>query len=206
MRLPEVHAAVITHAHADHCHGLDDLRPFAVKAGQSIPVLAQAHTAKELSEKFPYIFQRHLLYQDRPVIGGGVPQLDLHLVDEGPHAICGEDLEFFSLPHGYTTTLGVRHGSMAYLVDCKEIPAPVIASLRKQALELLIIDCLREKPHDTHLHLDETLRFIEAIQPKLAVLTHMGHEFDYPVLLDQLRRRGATNVIPGVDGTSFLYS
>lgn len=204
--ISEVHGVIITHSHADHTHGMDDLRPFAFKTKKDIPIYCDRTTATELSDKFPYIFQRHLLFKDRPVLGGGIPLLNLEIIGSEKHHICTEEMEFFSLPHGHTQTLGVRHGRMAYLVDCQEIPSETLRSLHDAKLEVLVIDCLREKPHDTHLHLDLTLEYIEKISPKISVLTHMGHEWDYLALLDQLERRGAKNVLPGIDGMSFLYS
>lgn len=202
----EMHGAVITHSHADHTHGMDDLRPFAYKTRKDIPIYCDESTAGELTAKFPYIFQRHLVFKDKPVLGGGIPLLNLVTIGPGKHLICGEEIEFFSMPHGHTITLGLRHRGMAYLVDCQEIPSPVIQSLHAAKLDILVIDCLREAPHDTHLHLDLALEYMEKISPKLTILTHMGHEWDYLALVDQLVRRGAKNVIPGIDGTTFLYS
>ena len=71
---------------------------------------------------------------------------------------------------------------------------------------MLIIDCLRPSPHQTHLHLELTLKYIDVINPKLAVLTHMGHEWDYLELSEELIRRGVKNTLPAIDGQSFLYS
>jgi phosphoribosyl 1,2-cyclic phosphate phosphodiesterase len=95
---------------------------------------------------------------------------------------------------------------MAYLTDCREVPEEALAILCDARLELLIIDCLRPTPHQTHLHLDLTLKYIDRIKPKLAVLTHMGHEWDYLGLIDELRKRGVKNTFPAIDGQTFLYS
>jgi phosphoribosyl 1,2-cyclic phosphate phosphodiesterase len=86
------------------------------------------------------------------------------------------------------------------------IPENILIDYRDAQLEVLIIDCLRPMPHQTHLHLDLTLEYIQYICPKTAVLTHMGHEWDYLDLLNQLERRGIKNVFPAHDGWSQYYS
>lgn len=199
-------AVIITHDHADHTHGMDDLRPFGFKAKKALPVYSDASAARDLTRKFPYIFDRENYFQDKAILGGGIPQLDLKITQAGPDKILDEDFEFFSLPHGHENTLGIRHSKMAYIVDCREIPLDVLKKLSDSKLDLLIIDCLRPQPHQTHLYLDRTLEYIEVIQPKLAVLTHMSHEWDYLNLMSTLIRRGLKNIIPAIDGEVFLYS
>lgn len=201
-----VDAAIITHDHADHTHGMDDLRPFGFKAKKAIPVYASALTAGSLRNKFPYIFDRDNYFKDKAILGGGIPLLDLTITEDGIKNILGEEFEFFSLPHGHTKTLGIRHRKMAYIVDCKDIPAETVKKLSSVNLEILVIDCLRPSPHETHLHLEQTLHFIREINPKTAVLTHMGHEWDYMELTAELLRRGVKNTFPAVDGQQFLYS
>lgn len=201
-----VDAIIITHDHADHTHGMDDLRPFGFKSGKSLPVFTDASTAKALTIKFPYIFDRQNYFANKDVLGGGIPLLELHVTKAGPEKILGHDVTFFSLPHGHENTLGFLHSKMAYLTDCREVPEEALAILCDARLELLIIDCLRPTPHQTHLHLDLTLKYIDRIKPKLAVLTHMGHEWDYLGLIDELRKRGVKNTFPAIDGQTFLYS
>lgn len=204
--IDNVDGVIITHDHADHTHGMDDLRPFGFKNGKAIPVFTDAHTAGGLTKKFPYIFDRHNYFATKDVLGGGIPLLDLKVVQAGPEKIFDHDFRFFSLPHGHENTLGVFHSKMAYLTDCREIPEETLKFLSDAGLELLIIDCLRPLPHGTHLHFDLTLKYIDRIKPKLAVLTHMGHEWDYLDLIDQLRKRGVKNTFPATDGQTFLYS
>lgn len=199
-------AVIITHDHADHTHGMDDLRPFGFKAKNSLPVFTDASAAKDLGRKFPYIFDRENYFKDKEVLGGGVPLLELEVIHPGPKKIMGEAFEFFALPHGHEDTLGILHQKLAYIVDCRKIPDETLRRLKGAQLEVLIIDCLRPLPHQTHLHLDLTLEYIEAIGPKTAVLTHMGHEWDYLNLLHELKKRGVKNTFPAIDGQSFLYS
>lgn len=199
-------AVIITHDHADHTHGMDDLRPFGFSKKAPLPVFTDAATMATLKEKFPYIFQREKVFANKSILGGGIPLLDLYPLNDGFEAIEGEDFEFFSLPHGHIESLGVRHNRMAYLVDCQAIPQVTLQKLRKHQLDLLIIDCLRPTVHQTHLHFERTMEYIEAIAPRLAVLTHLGHEWDYLDLTSQIKQRGIKNVIPAQDGQSFFYS
>lgn len=205
-RTDMIDAAIITHDHADHTHGMDDLRPFGFKSGKAIPVYTDAMSAGALTKKFPYIFDRQNYFEKKAVLGGGIPLLDLHVTKAGPEKILDQDFTFFSLPHGHENTLGVLHSRMAYLVDCREIPEESLQKLSDAQLEVLIIDCLRPTPHQTHLHLEATLKYIDRIKPKIAILTHMGHEWDYLDLIDELRKRGVKNTFPATDGQSFLYS
>jgi phosphoribosyl 1,2-cyclic phosphate phosphodiesterase len=202
----DVNAVIITHDHADHMHGMDDLRPFGFKSGKPLPVYTDASAAKNLISKFPYIFDRDNYFSKKAVLGGGIPLLDMKVTQAGPEKILDQDFTFFSLPHGHENTLGILHSKMAYLTDCREIPEEALEKLSDAKLELLIIDCLRPAPHSTHLHLDLTLEYVDRIKPKLAVLIHMGHEWDYLDLIDELRKRGVKNTFPGIDGQSFLYS
>lgn len=199
-------AVIITHDHADHTHGMDDVRPFCFKKDSPIPVFTDARAAKDLTRKFPYIFDRENYFKDKSILGGGIPMLDLAVIHPGSETILGQKMEFFSLPHGHEDTMGLLHSKMAYIVDCREIPPPALKKLSDAKLEILIIDCLRPTPHQTHLHLDLTLEYIRIINPRTAILTHMGHEWDYLELISEIKKRGVKNTFPAIDGQSFLYS
>lgn len=205
-KIDRIDSVIITHDHADHTHGIDDLRPFGFHKGSGLTVFTNPETAASLTKKFPYIFDRQVYFKDRRILGGGIPLLELKEIYEGPWSIEDETFEFYSLPHGHENTLGIRHGKMAYLIDCREIPPSTLEKLSNARLDLLIIDCLRPLPHQTHLHLERTLEYIEKIKPCLSVLTHMGHEWDYRKLSEELIRHGVKNTIPAIDGQSFLYS
>ncbi|HXH30480.1 MAG TPA: MBL fold metallo-hydrolase [Bacteriovoracaceae bacterium] len=200
-----IDGVILTHNHADHTHGIDDLRAFSFLHGP-LPVFADSFTGESLKTLFPYIFDTEKYFGDKPILGGGIPQLHHQLVSPGKSEIFDNVFELFHLPHGHAKTLGILHQKMAYVVDCKEIPPEFLGRLKAAQLELLIIDCLRPEPHQTHLHFDLTLEYIKEISPRLAILTHMGHEWDYLDLLQQLRLRGVKNVLPAIDGQSFLYS
>jgi phosphoribosyl 1,2-cyclic phosphate phosphodiesterase len=205
-KIEMVDSVIITHDHADHTHGMDDLRPFGFTSGRSLPVYTDASAGRDLKRKFSYIFDRQNYFENKDILGGGIPLLDLFTIKDGSHKIFNEEFDFFSLPHGHENTMGLRHRKMAYIVDCREIPDQTLKKLSEARLELLIIDCLRPSPHQTHLHLELTLKYIDVINPKLAVLTHMGHEWDYLELSEELIRRGVKNTLPAIDGQSFLYS
>lgn len=197
---------IITHDHADHTHGMDDLRPFGFQKKAALPVFAEEGAARDLTRKFPYIFDSKKYFENKAILGGGIPLLELKITAPGKSSILDEEFEFFPLPHGHEDTFGILHGKLAYLVDCRMIPEETLNKLRDRKLDLLIIDCLRPHPHQTHLHLDLTLQYIAHIAPKTAILTHMGHEWDYLELMKELQKRGVKNTFPAIDGQSFLYS
>ncbi len=203
---PSLDAVIITHDHADHTHGMDDLRPYAFDKEMPIPVYCAPDAGKDLRRKFRYIFERDTYFKDKAILGGGIPLLDLHEIEEGTHKIADENFQLLPMPHGHEDTYAVIHGKCAYATDCREIPEKISDSLRDAQLEVLIIDCLRLTKHSTHLHLELSLEYIRKIDPKLAVLTHMGHELEHLELLQELKARGAKNVVIGTDGSSFLYS
>ncbi len=197
-----VDAALITHDHADHTHGIDDLRPFCFHQNQSLPVHCSAETAQSLRRKFDYIFGTNL----RPVIGGGIPRLHLQEFHSGAALITDEKFTMFSLPHGYVTSTGFMHGKLAYLTDCHSIPTAVAEQLRQADLEWLIIDCVKPEPHDTHMGYEQTRTALEQIKPRRAGLIHMGHEWDHEVLAERLIKDGFHGAAPLKDGDLIRYS
>lgn len=205
-KINSLDAVLITHDHADHTHGVDDLRPFGFMRESPLPVYTDPHCAQSLRGKFPYIFDRENFFKDKAILGGGIPLLNLEEIQEGAGKILDQEVEFFFLPHGHIQTTGIRHGKMAYLVDCESIPEAVLKCLNQSKLDLLIIDCLRPKPHQTHLHFEQTIKYIKMINPKTAILTHLGHEWDYLNLIDNLKQHGINNTFPATDGASFYYS
>jgi len=205
-KINELHAVIITHDHADHTHGMDDLRPLAFNHKNDIPVYCDEVSSETLKSKFPYIFDREKVFADKAVLGGGIPLLKQQTITTGHQKILDEDFEFFSLPHGHINTLAIRHKKMGYIVDCQSIPEHVLKSFRDAQLDILIIDCLRLLPHQTHLHLDLTLKYIQAMAPRTSVFTHMGHEWDYLDLIKQVRARSHVNIFPAIDGQRFFYS
>lgn len=173
-RIPRIDTVLYTHPHADHIHGIDELRCFNFKQNGTIPVFGNAWTCRELKIKFPYIFQK----LGEPE-GGGVPELDLREFDSSVPSLnaAGVKVIPISLKHGSQECIGYRIESVAYVTDCSYIPE---ASLdRLKGLEALVLDCVRVRPHNTHFNLDQALETVEKLRPKKTYLTHLGHEFEH---------------------------
>jgi phosphoribosyl 1,2-cyclic phosphate phosphodiesterase len=181
-------AVLFTHAHADHLHGIDDLRGFNRLMHQAIPVYAHPRTLAEIEGRFGYVFT--------PIEPGGSfykPTLTPHVID-GPFELGGLTVTPFEQDHGFSKTLGFRIGAMAYSTDVVGLDDAAFEILA--GLELWVVDCLRYEPHPTHSHLAKTLSWIERVKPRRAVLTHMDIDLDY----ETLRRQLPAGVEPGYDG------
>ncbi len=190
-KIEQVDAAVITHTHADHLHGIDDLRPLGFKQNIRIPLYTDQQPAQVLRNRFSYIFRPP---PGRP-LGGGIPKLDLHefktdlsQTEFGQEEIAGEKFTFFSLPHGRLKTNAFIYDRFAYLTDVQEVRPAIIALLQQQQLKLLIIECLQPWPHDTHLGLDKTKEVIAAVNPACVGLTHIAHSFSHQQLSDLMAK------------------
>lgn len=195
--------AIITHDHADHLHGIDDLRPFTFgPPAREIPVYTNDVTKALMTEKFPYIFKPKNL----PSIGGGIPLLSLHAVEiEKNVTIQGEDFFFFNYPHGYGVTMGFIHDDFAYIVDCFELPDHLIKILKEKKLKLLFLDCLQRKPHKTHLTVEKSFQYIKEIAPEKTGLIHIAHDLSHAVLLDLAKKEFGDAVFPLFDGQKLFY-
>lgn len=161
-------AVLITHCHVDHVFGLDDIRPLNFRHG-AMGVYANEIAWKDLRRIFQYIFiPNH--------IGGGLPQLIPHTVEHNSPFCIGEDLEITPLEviHGKLPVIAYRFNDFAYCTDLKTIPPDSLAGLLD--LDVLVLDCVRIKPHSTHLCLEEALDYIEVLKPKRAFLTHLNHD------------------------------
>jgi phosphoribosyl 1,2-cyclic phosphate phosphodiesterase len=164
-------AVLITHCHVDHVFGLDDIRPLNFRYG-AMGIYANEIAWKDLRRIFQYIFQpTH--------VGGGLPQLIPHTVEHNSPFCIGEDLRVTPLEviHGRLPVIAYRFNDFAYATDLKTIPADSMDGLRD--LDVLVLDCVRIKPHSTHLSLDEALAVIEDLKPKKAFLTHLNHDIKH---------------------------
>jgi phosphoribosyl 1,2-cyclic phosphate phosphodiesterase len=187
-RVRRLDAVVMTHAHADHLHGIDDLRGVNRLMGQAIPLWADAATLAEIRRRFGYVLE--------PGSEPGKyykPTLVPHEIS-GRFAIGGVDIVPFAQDHGFSTTLGLRIGPMAYSTDVTALDEDAFATIA--GVELWIVDCTRRAPHPTHSHLEQTLAWITRVCPRCAVLTHMDHTLDYRELSTIL----PAGVEPGQDG------
>jgi phosphoribosyl 1,2-cyclic phosphate phosphodiesterase len=203
-QIGDIDAAVITHEHADHTHGIDDLRPFCFHKKHPIPVFTSENCAEVLKIKFPYIFEREKVFKDKKILGGGIPKLDLFVVDQ-TQTICDLNFNFFKLPHGHTESLSFHTQDFAYIIDCNSIAADIIAKLASLKLKWLIIDCLRTAPHETHLHLDLSLSYAQKIAAQNTGLIHLSHEFDHFQLCQKLDALKLKTVRPLYDGQKIIF-
>jgi phosphoribosyl 1,2-cyclic phosphate phosphodiesterase len=181
-------AVILTHAHADHLHGIDDLRSVNRLMRSAIPLYADAQTLAEIKRRFGYVL--------RPVEEPGrfyKPTLVPHEI-KGILEIARIPIVPFAQDHGFSTTLGLRIGPFAYSTDVTELDECAFAALK--GVELWIVDCLRREPHPTHSHLAKTLTWIARVRPRRAVLTHMDQSLDYRELSAAL----PAGVEPGYDG------
>jgi phosphoribosyl 1,2-cyclic phosphate phosphodiesterase len=185
-----VDAVLFTHAHADHLHGIDDLRSVNRLMGGAIPIFASSEALGEIRQRFGYVFAPGRPDWQRSFYK---PVLEPHVID-GPFAAAGLPVVPFAQDHGYSQTLGFRIGKMAYSTDVIELDEAAFAALA--GVELWIVDCIRREPHVTHSHLEKTLAWIGRVRPRRAVLTHMDESLDYETLRAEL----PPGVEPGYDG------
>lgn len=181
---------VYTHSHADHTHGIDDLRQIVFNMRQRLPVWADAPTQDALLSRFAYAFVQP---QGSPY----PPILDLRAID-GTFEVTGAagpiSLTPFRVDHGSMDALGFRVAGLAYVPDVVAIPDDSWQYL--QGLDCFVIDALRRKPHPTHAHLDLTLEWISRLKPAQSVITNMHLDMDYATLVDELPKA----VTPAYDG------
>lgn len=165
-----IDAVLYTHSHADHMHGIDDLRSFTLHSRKPIPVYGSEPTLQRVRENFGYIFEN--LDQS-----GFIPKLDLFPVAE-PFRLFSLPIVPVPLSHGRIQVLGYRCGPLAYLTDCNAIPASSLELL--EGIELLVLDGLRFKPHGTHFNIAQAVQMAQRIGAPQTWLTHLSHEVDHP--------------------------
>ncbi len=186
---------VFTHSHADHTHGIDDLRQVVFNMRRRLPVWADAPTQNALISRFAYAFMQ-------PEGSPYPPILDLHSIDHAFH-VGGPagPIHFrpFLVDHGSMDALGFRIGPLAYLPDVVRIPEPVWPVL--DGLECWVLDALRRKPHPTHAHLALSLEWIAKVRPAQAVITNMHLDLDYETLVHEL----PATVSPAFDGRVITF-
>ncbi len=164
-------AVLITHCHVDHVFGLDDIRPLNFRYG-AMPIYADALAWKDLHRIYQYIFEPNHF-------GGGLPQLIPHTIEKNAPFCFGENLLVTPLEviHGKLPVIAYRFNDFAYATDLSFISETSMNGLRD--LDVLVLDCVRIKPHATHLGLQEALEYIEKLKPKRAFLTHLNHDILY---------------------------
>ena len=175
-RLNRVDAVLYTHTHADHLHGIDDLRAFCQLQRQQIPLYGSPDTVRHIVNKFPYVLREPGDFWDLPVLG-------VHAVEQ-PFMLFGMQIVPIPVKHGHSDILGYRIGNLAYITDVSSIPDISIALL--QGLDVLLLDCLRFKPHPTHVNLEQSLAYAGQIKARQTYLIHMTHEIEYMAVSQRL--------------------
>jgi phosphoribosyl 1,2-cyclic phosphate phosphodiesterase len=183
---------LFTHEHADHTHGIDDLRGLFIKRRRRVDVYLDEATSKSLRARFGYCFQSPPGSEYPPIVTE-------HRLEPGqPVTIDGEGGPIVILPilqeHGDIPSLGFRFGALAYSCDLSGLPQSSVAALA--GIDVWVVDALRYQPHPSHFSVDDALGWIERIKPARAVLTNLHSDLDY----DALRASLPTNVEPGFDG------
>jgi phosphoribosyl 1,2-cyclic phosphate phosphodiesterase len=185
-------AVVLTHPHADHTHGIDDVRPLVIHMRSRIPVYMDEPTWQVVGHNFSYIFETPPGSMYPPLLDRHVitPHRDVTIVGPGgPISITP-----FLVDHGEIPALGLRVGTFVYLPDVKRIPPDAMPVL--SGLSVLMIDALRYTGHPSHISVAEALDWIERLQPDRAVLTNLHTDLDYERLASEL----PTHVVPAFDG------
>jgi phosphoribosyl 1,2-cyclic phosphate phosphodiesterase len=189
---------VITHPHADHTHGIDDLRPLFVSKRRRVDVYLDELTSRAMGARFGYCFATPPGSEYPPIA------IEKRLVAGQPVTIEGQGGPIAVLPvlqdHGDMPSLGFRFGNVAYSADIKSLPAESIDALAN--LDVWIVDALRKAPHPSHFNLEEALEWIARIKPKRAILTNLHTDMDYATLRTQL----PPTVEPAYDRMSFAAS
>ncbi|CAA7617464.1 Beta-lactamase superfamily hydrolase [Candidatus Terasakiella magnetica] len=182
-------AVIYTHDHADHLHGIDDLREINRVTKDWLPVWGAAEMLETARARFPYAFE------SAESLGDMIfrPFLDAHEIT-GPFTVGSIAVQPFDQDHGFMRTLGFRFGPLAYSTDVIEMPEESFGILA--GVDTWIIGCLVDYPHVTHAHVDKALEWIHRIKPRRAILTHLGSRLDYAALQARL----PSHVEPAYDG------
>jgi phosphoribosyl 1,2-cyclic phosphate phosphodiesterase len=185
-------AVLYTHEHADHTHGIDDLRALFIHRRRRVDVYLDEPTSRSVRERFGYCFQSPPGSEYPPIV------TEHRLIPGEPVSVNGEGGSITALPvlqeHGDIPSLGFRFGDLAYSCDLSGLPDASVAALAR--LEVWIVDALRYRPHPSHFSLDDALTWIERIRPRRAILTNLHSDLDY----DTLRARLPAHVEPAYDG------
>jgi phosphoribosyl 1,2-cyclic phosphate phosphodiesterase len=188
--LDKLDAVLLTHCHADHILGFDDLRPYNYRQKTAIPVYGTDDTFRVLRRVFSYVFDH------KPTLSS-IPSVELHEV-EGPFQLL--DIPFIPVPllHGEMDVLGFRFGRAAYLTDFSRLPESSVPLL--EDLDELILDALRDIPHPMHQTVEQALALIDRLKPRRAWFTHVAHDLPYDATNARLRKAGYPQVKLSYDG------
>jgi phosphoribosyl 1,2-cyclic phosphate phosphodiesterase len=195
--IKRVDAVLYTHTHADHLHGIDDLRAFCQIQRSQIPLYAKDDAVSHITQKFGYTLREPLAtFWDLPV-------LRIEAVS-APFELFGVKVTPIPVQHGKSQIFGYRIGNMAYMTDVSEIPESSFELLK--GLDILLIDCLREAAHPTHINIEQSLDYVGRINANRSYMIHMTHELEYATLTSKLANKLQNDVFVGYDGLKLRSS
>ncbi|QZD88255.1 MBL fold metallo-hydrolase [Qipengyuania psychrotolerans] len=187
-KIAKVDAVFWTHDHADHCHGIDDLRVMRYDRSNPLPGYASRKTCEKLRRRFDYVFEGQYGY---PTL------MDLKEVEQS-QMVAGFSFDHVEMPHGPVTSTGFRFEAdgkvIVYATDFSEITPRMVSCFKGS--DLLVVDCLRKRPHPTHAHLDMAIELARKTKAKRAVLTHLDKSMDY----ETIRAEVPKGILVGYDG------
>lgn len=185
-------ALIYTHSHYDHIGGFDDLRAFNFQTHAPISVFASQNTIEHLKRVYPYAFG------EADQIGGGIPIIDVRIIDSEPFEING--IEFIPIPmkHGILDVMGYRVGDFAYCTDTNHIPEDSMKLLN--GLKILILDALRYEKHPTHFNIQEAMDIVKILRPEITYFTHIAHQIKHA----ETELTLPPNIRLSYDGISFV--
>lgn len=186
-----VDAVLYTHTHADHIHGIDDLRAFCQIQRRQIPLYGSRDAMAHIVNKFGYAVREPTDFWDLPV-------LSVNQVTDS-FELFGKKVTPVPVKHGNSDIFGYRIGNLAYLTDVSHIPESSMPLLEN--LDILLLDCLRFKKHYTHINLEQSLEYVNRIKPRSTYLIHMTHELEY----DAVSRLLPQDVHVGYDGLKLTF-
>jgi phosphoribosyl 1,2-cyclic phosphate phosphodiesterase len=190
-------AVLYTHEHADHIHGIDDLRSLSVRNNGALPLYGSRETLDTIAARFPYVVDPSM----RPLPGTSKPEGTLHAIEARVAFTVGDaHILPLAVPHGRTTVLAYRIGRFAYVTDAKTLSDETIDALR--GVEVLVLNALFSTPHPTHLSIPEAVQVAQRIGAAQTYLTHLTHELDHRTLAAQL----PDGIAPGYDGLTLTVA
>ena len=192
-RLDHLEAVLLTHGHADHIQGFDDIRPFNIRQRIAMPVYGSQETFRVIRRAFSYVFDT------KPSLST-VPSVILHEV-KGPFELLGVPIIPVPLLHGEMDVLGFRFGRAAYLTDFSRLPESSVPLL--EDLDDLILDALRDIPHPMHQTVEQGLALVDKLKPRRAWFTHIAHELSHAATNERIRKAGYPHVQLAYDGLQF---
>ncbi|MAH87051.1 MAG: hypothetical protein CMF26_00380 [Kiloniella sp.] len=167
-------AVILTHHHADHIHGIDDVRHYVYQRRAALPMILLPETEAHVRENLRYIFEGFAWYP--PLFEPQVVEPSSGVIDV---EIAGFPFQLWRQPHGRVETIGLRIGGFAYSTDCVDLPATILDQLRDWRLEVWMADAARGEPHPAHAHLEMTKGWMDHARPKRGLITHMSEWLDY---------------------------